>query len=115
MDAAALEDVQPQRLHKAPDEGLASLAKSPATAGKPGRASASAVSEDETRSTLAALPDAPMFIILDLRLVPTIDATAAKTLAALNMSMASRGIQVGVGRCFQIVRNTITHRLLAKM
>ncbi|KAG1670994.1 hypothetical protein FOA52_014384 [Chlamydomonas sp. UWO 241] len=50
--------------------------------------------DDARVSTLCAMADAPMFIILDLRLVPTLDATAAKTFAALSMSMASRGIQV---------------------
>ena len=40
------------------------------------------------------MTDAPLYVILDFRLVPSLDATAARTFATLANSLYSRGIQV---------------------
>ena len=46
------------------------------------------------RQAVTSMTDAPLYVILDFRLVPSMDATAARTFATLANSLYSRGIQV---------------------
>ncbi|GAX80746.1 hypothetical protein CEUSTIGMA_g8181.t1 [Chlamydomonas eustigma] len=46
------------------------------------------------KKTVESLTDAPLFMILDFKLVPSMDATAARTFATLTNSLFSRGIQL---------------------